>query len=127
MVADNPLYPPPKPLSSMEKDPYGIDQHAPGAKLDAGKARLSLVLLAMSRALSAVGEVGTYGAAKYTDNGWLEVPNGQERYMDALFRHLLQHATGELHDRDTGLTHLAHACWNMLAVLELSLRGKTGE
>lgn len=101
-----------------EHDPHGKQPYEPGAKLDAGKNRLRLVLGGFSLALQEVGKVGTYGAQKYSDNGWMSAPNGQERYMDALFRHLL--AIDEI-DHDTGLMHMAHAAWNCLAVLELML------
>jgi hypothetical protein len=66
--------------------------------------------------------VGTFGADKYTLHGWLAVENGEERYMDALFRHLL---ADEETDAESDLPHLAHAAWNALAVLELHLR-RTG-
>jgi len=82
------------------------------------------VLGAFSNALVEVGKVGTYGAQKYTDNGWLDVPEGKARYTDALLRHIFAEASGEECDSDTGLSHLAHACWNMLAVLELHMRSK---
>jgi Domain of unknown function (DUF5664) len=101
-----------------------IDPHVPGAKLDSGKARLSLVFGNFASALEAVGEVGTFGARKYTDNGWLTVPNGLERYTDALYRHLLAHARGEECDPESGLSHLAHVCWNSLAIAELTKRSK---
>lgn len=104
-----------------EHDPHGKQPHEPGAKLDAGKNRLGLVLGGFSLALQEVGKVGTYGAQKYSDNGWLSVPDGEFRYMDAMFRHLL---APEERDPDTGLLHAAHAAWNALAVLELMLRGK---
>ncbi len=105
-----------------ERDPHGKDPHEKGAKLDAGKVRTSLVLGGFSRALLEVGKVGTYGAKKYTDNGWMEVPNGGERYTDALMRHLLSDFAGEERDQDTELLHAAHAAWNALARLELKLR-----
>jgi hypothetical protein len=108
-----------------EVDPLGKDQHETGAKLDAGKPRLGLVLGAFANALVEVGKVGTYGAQKYTDNGWLDVPNGKARYTDALLRHVLAE-TNETHDPDTHLLHAAHAAWNALARLELVLR-KRGE
>lgn len=118
---------PEKPLKdylpmSKEKDPTGRGQHEAGAKLDAGKRRDGLVLLGFSRALAAVSEVGTYGANKYTDNGWLDVPNGVNRYTDAMLRHILSEASGELKDKDTNLLHAAHAAWNALARLDLMLR-----
>lgn len=106
----------------IEKDPNGIDQHAPGAKVDAGKVRPSLILGQMARAITAVAEIGTFGAAKYTDGGWLQVPNGQQRYEDAKLRHLLKRLGGETHDPDSHKLHLAHEAWNALATLELYLR-----
>ena len=107
---------------NMEKDPTGKDPHEAGAKLDANKNRMGLVLLGFSRALAAVSAVGTYGANKYTDNGWMSVPNGVNRYTDALLRHILSEASGELTDKDTGLLHAAHTAWNALARLDLMIR-----
>lgn len=109
----------PQKISETEKDPHGKDPHETGAKLDAGKPRVELVLGGFSRALMEVVKVGTYGATKYTDNGWMDVPNGAARYRDAAGRHRL--ATDAL-DKDTGLLHRAHEAWNVLAALELELR-----
>lgn len=105
-----------------ERDPNGTEAHTPGAKLDAGKNRLALVEDGFAKALWAVGEVGTFGANKYSDSGWMQVPGGIGRYKDALRRHLNKVAQGEDVDQDSGLPHLAHAAWNALAVLELWLR-----
>lgn len=102
----------------IERDPTGRGQHQPGAKLDLGKPRAGLVLMAFGDALMEVAKVGTYGAEKYTDNGWLEVPSGFERYTDAMFRHLLAES-GEAKDSESGLYHAAHAAWNALARLQL--------
>lgn len=110
-----------------ESDPLGKGQHETGAKLDAGKARPGLVLGGFAAALDAVVEVGTYGARKYTDNGWKDVPNGAERYTDAMYRHFLAEARGEMYDRDTGILHAAHAAWNALARLDLLIRGNPAE
>ncbi len=107
---------------SKESDPNGKRQSEAGAKLDAGKNRMGLVLCGFARALQEVGAVGTYGANKYTDNGWIEVPDGERRYTDAMLRHLMREATGEVHDPDTGLHHAAHAAWNALARLDIALR-----
>lgn len=111
----------------VERDPHGLDPHAPGAKLDAGKARPGMVLGGFARALLAVAEVGTYGAAKYSDNGWTAVPGGRERYDDAGMRHRLARWAGEERDRESQLLHLAHEAWNALAVLELELRNAEAE
>jgi hypothetical protein len=105
-----------------EKDPTGRDAHVPGAKLDAGKCRPGLVLGSFARALWAVSMVGTYGAIKYTEDGWISVPNGQARYDDAGMRHWLKEKMGEPVDPDTDLDHAAHAAWNALARLDLMIR-----
>ena len=105
----------------MEQDPYGMDPHAAGAKLDGGKNRLGLVLMGFARALEAVGRVGTYGAAKYTDDGWVAVQDGERRYTNAMLRHLLQEAIGERIDPETHIEHAAHCAWNALARLDLAL------
>lgn len=104
-----------------ELDPSGKDPHEAGAKLDAGKNRLGLVLGGFSKALQEVGKVGTFGANKYTDNGWKSVENGKERYTDAMLRHYFKEVEGELKDKDSELLHAAHFAWNALARLELML------
>lgn len=111
-------------LPKSESDPTGKDPHQPGAKLDAGKVELGLILNGMPRALLQVARVATYGANKYTRDGWLSVPDGPRRYTDAMYRHLNAEARGEIHDADTQLEHAAHAAWNALARLELLLRGQ---
>lgn len=112
-------------LNKQESDPYGKDPHEPGAKMDAGKVQAGL-LLDFSRALWAVAEVGTYGANKYTRRGWQFVPNAEERYEDALMRHLLK-LRNEPVDAESGLDVLAQVAWNALAVLELKLQREAGE
>jgi len=102
-------------------DPYGFAQHTPGAKLDAGKAPMRLVLQAMPHALFAVAQVAAYGAEKYSENGWSKAPNGIARYTDAMFRHALREGI-EQRDAESGLLHAAQVAWNALARLELMLQ-----
>ena len=104
-------------------DPTGKAAGQPGAKLDAGKPMADLVG-DFASALLAVAEVATFGAKKYSLKGWLEVPNGVQRYADAKMRHYLKRHRGEETDPDSGLSHRAHEVWNALAELELYLRGK---
>lgn len=110
----------PKPIS--EHDPHGTDPHTPGAKLDAGKILADLVIGDFAYALEEVAKVGTHGAQKYTEHGWISVPEGIKRYSNAAKRHYLKRKQGETHDPDSGLPHLAHEAWNVLAVLELMVR-----
>lgn len=114
-------------FSAVEADPNGLHPNSPGAKLDAGKVRPSLVLGGFARALWEVSKVGTYGATKYTDNGWMEVADGDKRYDDAKMRHWLKEKMGEKCDKDTNLTHLAHEAWNALARLDLHIRETENE
>lgn len=110
---------------SGEVDPSGLAAGAPGAKLDAGKVRPWLCMSGFARALEAVADVTTVGAAKYSDNGWMEVPDGEARYMEAFGRHMLALARGEVFDvgpTGTGARHKAQMIWNLLASLELELR-----
>jgi hypothetical protein len=106
-----------------ESDPTGKNPHEPGAKLDGGKISIFRGALDyFPRAIEAVAAVSTFGARKYAWKGWETVPEGIERYSDALVRHLIAEAKGQILDADSGLTHAAHAAWNALAVLELKLR-----
>lgn len=103
-------------------DPNVKSQHEPGAKLDAGKPRMGLVFNGFPLALFAVGDVATFGAAKYSDHGWMDVPDGIERYTDAMYRHLCSEAAGQRLDEESSLAHAAHSAWCALARLELMLR-----
>lgn len=96
------------------------DLHEPGAKDDNEKIRADLVLGAFRNALTEVAKVGTFGAKKYSEHGWLSVPDGYNRYSDAMIRHYL---TEDAIDSESYLLHDAHLAWNALARLELRLRG----
>ena len=95
-----------------------------GVKLDNEKPRMDLVLGDFTRALEEVGKVGTFGANKYTDKGWVEVNNGIERYLSAMLRHYMKFRRGKQKDEESGLSHLSHMVWNALAVLELYKRNE---
>ena len=111
-------------LESTDRHLSSDDLHVPGAKDDKAKP-MAGVLLDFSRALQTVVDVGTYGAKKYTRGSWAVVPEGSQRYLDAMMRHLLaMDVDPDGLDKETGLPHLAHAAWNALAVLELQARGK---
>lgn len=109
-----------------EKDPLGIPPNAPGAKLDAGKEEMSLVFEGFANALLEIGKVATFGANKYTRNGWESVPDGIYRYKNAAGRHLVKRKKEGPLDKDSGLLHEAHELWNHLASFELKLREQNG-
>lgn len=109
-------------IKPFEKDPLGIGQHDPGAKLDDGKIQADELLAMFANALEEVLKVGQFGANKYSLGGWQHVPDGEKRYANAMLRHWLKRKKGEEVDPDSGLLHLAHEAWNALAVLELRMR-----
>lgn len=106
-----------------ESDPTGKNPHEPGAKLDAGKVCVWRGALSyFPRAIEQVAAVSTFGARKYAWKGWESVPDGFNRYSDALGRHLIEEGSGVLEDHDSGLLVAAHTAWNALARLELLLK-----
>ena len=107
----------------IDEDPDGLDQHDPGAKLDKGKLLPELMIAGFANALTAVAEVTTYGATKYSPNGWQHVDSPVKRYGEAKCRHQLA-GFKEKNDPESGLSHAAHEAWNALAVLEFLLRNK---
>jgi hypothetical protein len=96
------------------------DLSKPGAKDDSGKNRMGLLMSGCPNAIKGVAEVLTFGANKYSANGWQTVPNAVERYKDALYRHLNAYERGELVDEESGLSHLLHATTNLMFIIELS-------
>ena len=84
-----------------------------GIKYDDDKLRFDLI---PPIALRALAEVYTFGARKYTDNSWQNLENFEARYLAALHRHLNAHQLGELRDKDSGLYHLDHLLWNVVAL-----------
>lgn len=120
---DFPLLPSPDSSDSgtSEADPDGLQPSDAGAKLDAGKIYADSILAGFPHALWGVADVGTFGAKKYSLNGWVSVKDGIRRYRDAAARHRLKRQMGELTDPESGLLHEFHEAWNVLAALELTL------
>lgn len=69
-----------------------------------------------------VVKVYTFGAGKYAENSWQNLPDGYRRYKAALLRHIVASEKGEANDPESGLNHLAHAAWNAIAMLHFKLK-----
>lgn len=85
-----------------------------GVKFDAGKPPLGLI----SRiALEEEAKVMQFGVEKYGTHNWR---SGMDfsRLMDAALRHVYAFADGEDFDKETGLSHLAHARCCLAFLLE---------
>lgn len=103
-----------------------VKEGIPGAfKLDTGKSPVYRGAIAyFPRAIEAISSVSHFGATKYAWSGWLHVPDGLNRYTDAMARHIISEAKGEICDPDSGLPHSWHALWNSAARVELMLIDK---
>lgn len=86
-----------------------------GAKHDQEKIRWSL-LPWDSVELMVKGLM--YGSKKYGDYNWKNVPDSRNRYFAALMRHMLAWFRGEELDKESGLSHLAHAGCCLLFLME---------
>lgn len=109
--------------NNSESKYYNLTDNSKGKKYDDGKPMAGTLTDVFSRALMAVGACIEYGTHKYPDpKNWQLVNNGIKRYRDAMVRHLLKYNAGIDKDEETGLPHLAHMCWNALAILELYMQ-----
>ena len=80
-------------------------------KYDKGKLRYDLL---PPEILKELVQVLTFGAEKYTEGGWKEVPDAKKRYTSALFRHIEAWREGETIDKESGIHHLSHAMCNLV-------------
>lgn len=95
-----------------------------GLKYDEGKTRFDLYPL---EAYEGCAKVLTFGANKYTPEGWRHVSNPKQRYYSALIRHLnaqmkyvQEGGQGLALDSESGLPHLDHAQCCLIFLRELS-------
>ena len=89
-------------------------------RFNEGKPRLSYFMRSFPRMVEAVARVKEFGANKYMEDNWRAGNKPDREYWDSLFRHLLYIFQGEMYDQDSGCLHLAHAVWNLSALLELN-------
>lgn len=82
-----------------------------------GKLRVSILPMTFWEEVMKVGE---FGAEKHGDNTYKKIRN-RVYYLDAAFRHFFvcYVLRKEITDPESGLHHLAHAVWNLLAVMEI--------
>ena len=85
-----------------------------GGKYDDGKPRWALL---PPGPLEEVARVYTFGATKYEADNWRK---GMlwSRTFSAIMRHCWAFWRGETHDPETGLHHMAHACFGCLTLIE---------
>jgi len=77
-----------------------------GVKYDNDKPRWGLLPY---KQVEQIVDVLTFGSKKYSDDNWKKVPNAEERYFDAMLRHITEYRYGDKSDTETTKSHLAHA------------------
>ena len=96
-------------------------------KADQGKIDIDRFFRYFPGAIEAVSEVLQFGAEKYEDGGWVDVPDGVRRYQAAAGRHKLARMKNEIIDKESSLEHWAHELCDHLMAYELYLRGEKSE
>lgn len=93
-----------------------------GTKYDQDKLQYSLI---PPYALEQIAKNLTVGLKKYKErNNWKKVEGAQQRYLDALYRHLEAHRRGELFDPDSStpdMLHMSAVAVNAMFLLEFML------
>jgi len=98
------------------------------------KIRMELVDQGFPLALLELAKVMTWANNNkgYKDHDWKNIPDAENAFKGAAARHRVkfdaQRSSGnemlDCTDEESGIIHLAHECFNTLALLELALAGK---
>ena len=105
-------------ISEAYNDKKSSHTATEGRKFDGGKLQYGLL---PPNALQATVEILTFGAQKYAPNNWMFVEDSDNRYFDALQRHVWAWKMGQENDVESGKNHLAHAMCCLMFLLEKDL------
>jgi len=103
-------------LEECMNDPKPVAGHT-----DEGKVALQYVLA--MEGLDSVSRVGEFGAKKY-DQWNYKKGMPWMKLAGSLSRHLASFIRGEDLDKESGLPHLAHLCYDALMLLDYSIHHK---
>ena len=90
-------------------------------KLEKTKPRIGLMISDFSNALLEVSKVTTFDAQRHAPGTWKLALDAQDRYADDMYRHLFARHQ-ETVDAESKLSHVAHAAWNALVLLEIEIQ-----
>lgn len=88
-------------------------------RFNEGKPMVGYVL-EFPAALKALARVMEFGACKYDDGNWKKGGKPDSEYINSALRHLLAWKEGKEYDEDSACSHLGHAVWNLMALIELN-------
>lgn len=100
----------------LDAQTTGADSGA--IKFDGDKPRMDLL---DAYAIEQLAQVLTFGAQKYASHNWRKGIS-KSRLLAAAFRHLFAYLRGEDKDRESGLSHVAHAMCCCMFLLGLEHR-----
>lgn len=101
-------------IMPIQKTKYAEEKKELGIKYDDGKARFDLIEPEFEEDIA---NILTMGANIYAPNSWQHVEDGKNRYYAALRRHLNAWRKGEKIDKESGMSHLAHAACNVMFLM----------
>jgi hypothetical protein len=91
-----------------------IEPSSIGVKHDDGKLHWSLVDY---KQIEKLVDILTLGEKKYAANNWMHVDNFNNRYFDALMRHITAWKYGDTIDKEWNKSHLSHAMANLMFLM----------
>ena len=91
-----------------------------GVKHDNGKPLIGDMIVDYKVQLLELCKVFEHGTKTYGLGNWKQVENGEERFTNAMIRHLLRE--DEVYDEETGLLHAAQVFFNAGARLYFILK-----
>lgn len=110
------------PMEEDKSHVVPLEEQLPGTKYDADKLDYTLI---PPHALQELARNLTEGLKKYRErDNWKKVPEAQERYLKALYRHLEAHRRGEIYDSESSasnMPHMAAVAVNAMFLLEFML------
>jgi hypothetical protein len=99
----------------------GVFRHGETRKYDmTDQSKPDWTLLQWS-ALAQILAVREWGLKKHKEDRWASEASGT--HIQALFRHLLARAQGEMNDPESGFPHLAHAGCRLLMAMWQDING----
>jgi hypothetical protein len=100
-----------------------MSSNVKGFKNDADKPMIALV---EPDFIIGIAHVATHGYKKYGLDNWKRNLE-RVRILSALERHILAYAKGERFDKDSGLSHLYHAAWGLMALDYYDIRDNVSD